>query len=762
MAETTVDTKQSTYISVISKNHIPVGEGIPLRENVDGVEVIRTTAWNAPGCHNGCGVKLHVKDGRLIKVEGDPDAPFNQGRLCVRCLAVPDAMYLEDRLLYPLKRARADRGKDTFERISWEEAYDTIEKNFREIIERYGAESIAFAQGTGRDIMPYITRLAWSMGSPNFGGTGLSGNSCYLPRIVGMATTMGQFWLADYSQQFVDRYDNPEWRPPGVIFNIGVNLLVSNSDGVMGHWQVECMKRGSKLINVDPKITWLSAHADLNLRIRPGTDGALAMGMINYLIESNQYDHEFVDKWCYGFEQLIERAEEYPLDKVAKITWLKADDIKKACDMIVEYAPAAMQWGLCADASNAEAVPMAHAIQTVFQITGNVDVPGGMILPTDILPGGLGGGWGRDLLSDEQWQKKSGAQKYPLLLSGVSTSSDELQLQIETGVPYEIHGYWNQTQNTIAAMTPEVEKSIKLFQEKIDFYVSVDVYKTPTVMAFADIVLPVCFFPERSGVALTTGSQRAAALVKVCEPLGEARSDQQINLELGKRFNPEGWPWDTVEDMFSEIVSCTGYKYDELCEKSPVLPQFEYRKYEKGMLRPDGQPGFNTISGRCELFCQALMYCGLDPLPHFVEPDPGPVSTPELFEKYPLILTTGTRRWSMFHSEHRNNPRMRALAPEPLAEMHPGDAKKYGVAEGDMIWLENHLGKAKRRLRVSTEMLEGNVQTDHGWWFPEGDPEDLYGIHEFNINHLLEYKCGKSGYGTNIKAQVCTVYKVEG
>lgn len=762
MAETNVDTTQSTYVTVIAKDHIAVGDGIPLKEVKGGVEIIRTTAWNAPGCHNGCGVKLHVKNGKLIKVEGDPDAPFNQGRLCVRCMAVPDVMYKDDRLLYPMKRAREDRGKDKFERISWEEAFDIIETKFRQIIEESGPEAIAFAQGTGRDIMPYISRLAWSMGSPNFGGTGLSGNSCYLPRIVGMATTMGQFWLADYSQQFADRYDNPEWRPPGVIFNIGVNLLVSNADGVMGHWQIECMKRGSKLINVDPKITWLSAHADLNLRPRPGTDGALAMGMINYLIENDLYDHEFVANWCFGFEQLAERAKEYPLDKVAEITWLKTDEIKRACDMIVEYAPAAMQWGLCADASNAEALPMAHAIQTVFQITGNVDVPGGMILPTDIIPGGLAGGWGRDLISDEQWAKKSGAAQYPLILNGVSTSSDELTKQIETGEPYKIRAYWCQTQNTLASMTPDVENHIKLFQENMEFYVSVDVYMTPTIMAFADVVLPVCFFPERQGVAITTGSQRAAALVQVCEPLGESRSDHQINLELGKRFNPEGWPWETVEDMFTDIVTLTGFDYQELCEKSPVLPQFEYRKYEKGLLRPDGQPGFNTTTGRIELFDNPLMYCGLDPLPHFVEPEPSPYSTPELYEEYPLILTTGTRRWSLFHAENRNNPRLRALAPEPLAEMNPNDAKKYGVADGDTVWLENHLGRAKRHLHVSLEILEGNVQTDHGWWFPEGDPEDLFGIHEWNINHLLEYKCGKSGYGTNLKASLCTVYKVEG
>ena len=125
---------------------------LPWKWEEDGMTVIRGTARSAPGCHNVCGILSYVKDGKLVKVEGDPEDPYNQGRLCSRCLCIPDYVYHEERLTYPMKRAREDRGKDKFERITWDEAYDIIEKNFKEVSAKYGPGSIACCQGTGRDI----------------------------------------------------------------------------------------------------------------------------------------------------------------------------------------------------------------------------------------------------------------------------------------------------------------------------------------------------------------------------------------------------------------------------------------------------------------------------------------------------------------------------------------------------------------------------------------------------------------------------------
>ena len=150
---------------------------------VDGYTVIRSNARSGPGCHDNCGILMYVKDGVLEKIEGDPENPYNQGRLCPRCLAFKEMLYHKDRLRYPMKRAKEDRGKNTFERITWDEAYDIIEREMKAVIEKYGPESIWVTQGTGRDINGYGKLMALCLGTPNYGTGFLSGQACYAPRM---------------------------------------------------------------------------------------------------------------------------------------------------------------------------------------------------------------------------------------------------------------------------------------------------------------------------------------------------------------------------------------------------------------------------------------------------------------------------------------------------------------------------------------------------------------------------------------------------
>ena len=194
----------------------------PYKYEEGNLTVTRGSAWTGPGCHLGCGVLLYTdEDGKLVKVEGDPENPYNEGRLCVRCLALPEVTNHKDRLLYPMKRDPKDRGKNKWERMSWDEAIDYVADRFIEIRDKYGAETIIFGQGTGRDIASWITRLAWSYGSPNYTCFALSGLACYLPRVAGMAATSGGYTVADCSQQFPDRYDNPNWRCPEAAWSCG-------------------------------------------------------------------------------------------------------------------------------------------------------------------------------------------------------------------------------------------------------------------------------------------------------------------------------------------------------------------------------------------------------------------------------------------------------------------------------------------------------------------------------------------------------------
>lgn len=216
-------------------------------------------------------------------------------------------------------------------------------------------------------------------------------------------------------------------------------------------------------------------------------------------------------------------------------------------------------------------------------------------------------------------------------------------------------------------------------------------------MALADYFLPACTYAERNGLRVGDGAQRAETINKAIEPLGESRSDMQICLDIGKRISPEAWPWDTVEDMYSNILAETGHTFEEMQELAPGYPPFEYHMHEKGLLRADGNVGFDTATGRIELWCSMYNNLGLDPLPSYEEPVPSPLSTPELCEEYPLVLTTGARLWGMFHSEHRQIPRMRALHPEPLVYVNPKTAADFGVKDGDWVWVENHRGRCQAR-----------------------------------------------------------------
>jgi anaerobic selenocysteine-containing dehydrogenase len=722
--------------------------------------VTRSSAWSGPGCHDGCSVLLYTKDGKLVKVEGDPESSYNQGRLCPRCLALPEVVNHPDRVTHPLKRV-GERGENRWEEISWDEAYDTIAREFGKIKEKYGPESVIFAQGTGRDIMAYISRLAYSFGSPNFACLGLSGNACYLPRVALMLVNTGAFAVADCSQTLPDRYDDPRYKVPECMVVWGNNPLAANSDGFYGHWVIDVMKRGTKLVVIDPRLTWLASRADLWLQIRPGTDAALAMGFLNVIINENLYDHDFVEKWAYGFDELKQRVQDYPPSKVAEITWVPEEKIVAAARMYAESKPASIQWGLAIDMTK-EALPAAHAITALWTITGNLDVPGGNILVQP--PYGIWqsmGGWGVEYLSDEVMAKRFGVDKYPILNYGfLIAQADDLADAMITGEPYPVHGAWIQTNNPIACMSADPRKTYEGLS-KMDFTVVVDLFMTPTATAFADIVLPAATFPEREGIR-SHFWYYLGAINKVTQ-VGEAKSDMQINLELGKRFNPEMWPWKDVEEMYTDMIAPAGVNYEELKEKGRMIPPFEYRKYEKGMLRQDGQPGFNTPTGKVELYSTMMKEWELDPLPYFEEPPQSPVSTPEVFAEYPLVLTTGARRWGYFHSEHRQVPSLRELHPDPTVEIHPDTAAKYGIQDGDWVWIENGMGKCKQRAKLTPTVHPMVVSADHGWWFPERKAEEpeLSGVWDSNINLLVPFDPGRSGFGGNYKALLCKIYKAE-
>lgn len=706
---------------------------------------------------------MYVKDGKLEKIEGDPENPYNQGRLCPRCLAVKEMLYHPDRLKRPMKRSKDNRGKDRFEEISWEEAYDIIDREMHAVIDKYGPEAIYVMQGTGRDINGYTPMMAQYFGTPNAGGGFLSGNACYAPRLFGTALKSGGMFVCDYSQFFPDRYDDPRWKRPDYILVWGNNPVVANSDGTLGHWIVECMKRGSKLITVDPKLTWLAGKSEYWLQVRPGTDAALALALCNQIISDGLQDKEFIESWTFGYDEFAESVKEYTPARAAEICGIDEDLIIEAARAIGNAESACLQWGVALDHAP-EGFYAGIACFDLMALTGNFEKPGTMVTNPPCFGvdttwmGGLRNWIGVSEPIEHPEDKIIGP--YPLLKIMDAISPDAI-LDEMSGDDSPIHACWMQTNNPIICMGQDSRRILDALL-KCDFNVVIDVFMTPTAMGVADLVLPAAAFCERPGLA---GHQpyMMSAIVKATEPYYEAKNDHRIIYEVGKRFGGKDYDmWQDEEGLYDYVLRNTGFDYEAMKERTWAFPEFSYHKHETGKMRRDGEPGFGTSTGRYNFFSPELESVGLPPIGHYEEPPESPIATPELFEEYPLVLVTGARRWGLFHSEHRQVPSMRHMHPEPLVDMNSKTAERYGLKDGDWTWIENKYGKCKMKVCTDEVIREDTISADHAWWFPERDPEDgLYGAFECNVNQLLPMVPGKIGIGSGYKTQLCKIYKVE-
>lgn len=735
----------------------------------DGFTVIRGNARTAPGCHDNCGLLMYVKDGKLDRVEGDPEDPYNQGRLCLRCLCVQDQIYHEDRQLYPMKRAREDRGKDAFERITWDEAYDIIYNEVTRIQKEYGPNAVAMHSGTGRDVLLYGNLLGMLMGTKNTSMGFFPGQSCYIPRTFSTNLKSGALFQGDYSQFFPDRYDHPTWRHPDFVVIWGNNPVVANSDGTLGHWIVECMKRGSKLITIDPKLTWCAAHSEYWLQVRPGTDTALALAFGNVIVSEDLYDHEFVDKWTYGFEEYAESVKEWTPACAAEICGIDEDLVWSAARAIGNAEAWALQWGVALDHTTT-GFYAGMACWDLVGICGMFDHPGGMV--AGMAPFNCGIGWVPSQ-GEVGWVPMDPSQEPPiskpeykaLNALGMTDAESEVESLEGTRTDYPIKGCVFYATNSFSNEAAEPARVLKAVQENSEFNLVVDMWMTPLVLSCADVFLPVATFAERPGI---TGHQpyRIGAVVQAIEPCGEARSDQQITYEIGRKFRgAELCPWETQEEFYDFLLGITGcgFTYDDMKKRGWAYPEVEYYRYKTGGLRGDGQPGFNTVTGRYEFTSYVMDQLGVETLATYKEPLNSPVSTPELAKKYPLVLTTGARRWGYFHSEGRNIPHLRRVHPEPEFLINPADAEKYGIKQGDWCVIENEYGSCKQKADVTPRMKQGVVAADHGWWFPERDRDDgtYFGTLESNINSLLPLTPGSVGLGNAYKSGLCRVSKIE-
>ncbi|MDR1014787.1 MAG: molybdopterin-dependent oxidoreductase [Coriobacteriales bacterium] len=763
------------------------------KRQVGDETVYRTCAWSPPGCHPvGCGLQVHVKDGRVTKVEGDPEHPITKGSLCPRCLALKEYIYHPDRVTHPLKRAKEDRGKDTWEQCSWDEAIDIVATNANEIIEKYGGETICVFGGTGREANNWYPQWAnLVFGSPN-SCYAQAGWSCYGPRMSNTAFMIGGGYPEiDYAMKFEDRYEHEGWVPPEVIVLWGKEPLRSNPDGMYGHAIIEMMIRfGTKIICVDPRITWIGTRAEEVLQVRPGTDTAMAMAWIYVLAHDDLVDREFIDMWTYGYDELVQRVQDMPPSRAAEICGVPEEQIWRAARLYGNAKPSSLAWGLSVD-ENPNGTQLGQCLIALMTITGFLDAPGGTTLGMGDDQGNAvrdGGAIASDekvddetdstlalaikngIMSEECWNtKRIGVDKYPAVGAVMWTvHPDEFIKALETGDPYQMHMALFVGSNPVGtAISAEPQRWHKALK-KLDFNFACDLFMNPTTMSCCDVFLPVASTIEHDGMVVTHYGLNASfyGAQNKCVQVGECKSDVEIMMMVGKRTFPDFWNrFETEEDYNNFHVMRSWLPYTTLREKVTVMSNEPYYKFAVGKLRPDGQLGFPTTTGRVELYSYAYANWGEDPLPYFDYPAYGPEHTPELMKEYPFILTTGARRQEFFHSEHKQVPSLRQLTPYPQLDINPRDAERLGINENDWVEIESPYAKVRQRAHVVPTIKEGVAHAMHGWWYPEeeGAEPNLFGNWKANINMLMPNSVnGKLGFGNTFKQMIVKLAKVDG
>jgi anaerobic selenocysteine-containing dehydrogenase len=703
----------------------------------------RTIKTSCRSCHGGCGVLVTVEGGIIAGIEGNPEWP-TRGTMCSKGLASVQHINNTNRVRYPLKR-KGKRGEGKWERITWEKALETIASKMKDSRAEYGANSIAIGQGTSRGYMPYIVRLKNSIGTANWVSTG---SVCFFPRLAVFGLSVGSRLYCDYHGW------GGEFPKTQIMW--GKQLEYTNADGEMGVWFLDSLDRAKNLIMVDPRATALTGRANLWLQLRPGTDAALALGMMNVIINEGLYDKGFVANWTHGFDQLRDRVRDYPPGKVAEITWIPEDKIIKAARMFATDTPGCIQVGEPVEASN-NSTQNLRAIICLLAITGNIERPGSMMIwvHPKIHPMKQ---FAFELAIPEENRKNAvGGDEFRLYAQDAGHADTVFHQLKEGRAPIRLlHSHGGNFLLSLANT-----KDVFAGLQNLEFLSVADLFMTP-IAEYADIVLPVAHWLEGDDIWDMHPAFYVTAVNKAVDPPGEAWPDNKILNEIGKRVAPEHWFKD-VEEMLDYMVREAGMTWAEFKKKGFIAKTGKdqpYYKYKTDYWRKGG--GFDTPTGKVELYSTVLESLGYDPLPYYVEPNESHYSTPELAKEYPLILSTGGRPPYYFHSQYREIPWLRELQPYPTAQIHPETAEPLGIATGDWIWIETPRGRIKQVARLFNGMDPRVVIIQASWYYPEM-PAPEHGFMISNANMLTSNElpfdpaCGSS----SLRALLCKVYKVE-
>jgi len=725
-------------------------------------------------CIVSCGTLVHVRDNKVVQVTPDPDHRLSRGFSCERLKYAVKWLYHPDQLHHPLKRA-GKRGEGKWRRISWEQAIGEIAEKLNALKASYGPQTLAVFEGTyrGQNIWARSRFCNLFQNPQNVFHPGVT---CTLNCMATEQAVMGDSVAA-----------TPDIAHTSCLVLSGMRPHES-SPRTLASIVRRRQKAPLKLIVIDPIVTRIARDADIHLQIRPGTDTALFLGWINVIIGENLYDKEFIDKWTSGFDKLAARAAEYPPERVAGITGIPAEQIIESARLYATTKPAALYRGLATDQLGPNSTPASQARNAVRAITGNIDIPGGDLIPsvgpiidgrmfvrdaqlelTDRLPEAmkklqLGQAkaplmtWPGYALTNTPWQARHKVSQTTMHRLGCYLPA--FHEAVVNRNPYPVTAAITWGSNPLL-WGPNVTRLYEaLVSPNLELSVVQEYWMTPSAQ-LADYVLPAASWLERPMCAtqedftdVVWGGERAVA------PLGERKDDYTFfrDLALATGQDKSDWPWETLEDVIAYRLKPLGITYEEFARTGYVLGAREYKKYEKA--------GFATASGKLELASTVLEKLGGDPLPGYEEPPESPVSTPDVAKEYPLILNTGGRFMPMFHSEHRQlGIGMRERHPDPLLTIHPDTARNLGIEEGDWVWIETRRGRIKQRASLNPGILPDVVNAEASWWFPEqpGEVPSLFGVFQSNANVLTpdgDEFCDPLTGGWPSRALLCKVYKV--
>lgn len=692
--------------------------------------VVRTTCGI---CLQDCGVLVHLKEGEIIKLEGDPGAPLNMGALCPKALASLEIRNHPDRVRHPLVRKGA-RGEGKWREVSWDEAIGRIAQEMNSAKDNYGVESVCWLRGAAKGIQDNVfTRLANAFGSPNITS---AGSVCYHPRITGMRFTVGEFMMEDYHHS------------PALIGLWGIDPA---STSTPSHELIRrALAHGSKLMVIDPFETALAKRADIWIQPRPATDMALALGMIHVIVTEGLYDRDFVQNWTIGFDELKAHVQDYPPQKVSEITWVPADLIVDAARFYATTRPGALQVGN-ADEQIVLSVQTHRAIFALEGLCGNIGVPGGKVLWTNppLVSRGSVEFTLQNNIPQEVRDRRLGAGYVAPFIHYALPQRVVKALISEQ--PYRPHVAYIQGGNLLCTWSNSRE-TLEAFK-KLDFIAAADFFLTPTA-EMCDVVLPVAHYLEHD--ALRHSSELpflAQVQQKVADP-GDCKSDTQILIELANRLGLGDLFWKDEYAFLEDMLRPSGITFDEFRKVQVLECIRQYRHYERR--------GFSTPSGKLEFYSQALKDAGSDPLPVYREPPETMYSEPELADEYPLILTT--RKPAVYrHANLRQVKSLRSQRPDPILNINPRTAQELGISEGDWVYIENKRGRITHRAEFTETMHPRVVVADHGWWYPEKSVEEgLHGFADSCINAITSNSPPYSHEmgGATLRGTFCKVYKV--